>query len=149
MLIAIFLGSLGSYGGMKWYHNRAQLKLPTNTPPDFIFGPVWSTIFALTTLFTLLFWNKYDHHTISFWLIIILVILNMILNTFWSYLFFSRHLIKAALIDAIFLTLTVYAIMGICSYYYSFLLSLLLLPYALWGTFACYLNYQIYQLNHR
>ena len=140
---AMMLGGHFSRLGMEWY--RSSVNLPAITPPSWVFSPVWTVIFILTAVFAVMVWNNFQRTT-SFWLIIGLLLVNMILNVLWSYLFFANHMIGAALIDALALTATVYAMM-LLACLQSWRVALLLVPYAAWGTFACYLNYLVWMLN--
>ncbi|MBW2968908.1 tryptophan-rich sensory protein [Candidatus Woesearchaeota archaeon] len=144
-LITIIISLLGSYltnSGMDWYKT---INLPSFTPAGSFIGIVWTIIFILTTISALIVWNNYSGAD-RFWLIIGLFIANAILNLTWSLLFFNQHLIFLAIIDAVFLDLSVIALM-ILIWPLSKLGAGLLLPYAIWTAFATYLNYRIWLLN--
>jgi len=125
-----------------WYANLIK---PAYMPPNWVFGVVWTIIFALTTISALIFWNK-AYGTKNFWYIIGMFIANSLFNVGWSYLFFVMHALGYALLRAITLEITVIGLITVL-WKYSKTASLLLLPYALWVGFAIILNYHIWLLN--
>lgn len=142
-VLTMSLGGFFTRLGMEWYHT--ELNLPAFTPPDWIFSPVWTLIFILTAVFATVVWNSFPRNT-AFWAIILLLGVNMVLNVLWCYLFFTKHMIAAAFIDSLALTGTVY-IMIVLAGFHSWRVAWFLFPYAIWGMFACYLNYMIMVLN--
>lgn len=151
-----FLGSYFTQIGMPWYD--AEVLKPTLTPPMIAFPIAWTTIYILTTISALIIWNKgtadyqflwFSFHrkpTPKFIWLIALFVLNAILNTLWTYLFFAQRLMYEAFIEMLILEATIIAIM-VLSWRMSKVSSLLLLPYLAWVGFASYLTYQIVQLN--
>ncbi len=129
-------------GVVTWY---PALNKPEFTPPGSLIGIVWTIIYILSCISLILFIN-HGRESHRFWTIIGLFLLNGILNAAWSYIFFTRHLIGLAVLDAILIALTV-GMMIVLSWPYSKMSSLLLLPYLLWVSFASYLTYNIYILN--
>jgi tryptophan-rich sensory protein len=127
---------------MQWYR---QLNLPAITPPDYVFGMVWTIIYILATIAALLVWNKHYRNK-NFSLIMGLFAVNAILNLSWSYFFFYKHAIQIALFDCIAL-----AVVTLLLVYYiwplSRRISALLVPYAIWTIFASYLNFLIWNMN--
>jgi tryptophan-rich sensory protein len=125
-----------------WYQN---LQKPSWQPPDWLFGPVWTTIFSLAALSAAFAWRqaetRADRDTI-----ILLFIANAFFNVFWSALFFRLKRPDWALVEAVFLWFSVLVPL-IYLRRYSSTSSWLLVPYLLWVTFAVALNYQITQLN--
>jgi tryptophan-rich sensory protein len=125
-----------------WYPTIAK---PSFTPQGSVIGIVWTVIFVLSAISLILFINR-GRKAQNFWLIIGVFILNGILNAVWSYLFFTKHMVGFAVIDAVLIGITVGLIM-ILVWPYSKASSLLLLPYLLWTSFASYLTYTIYTMN--
>jgi tryptophan-rich sensory protein len=138
----MLLGGFLCRGGMNWYNSLA---LPAITPPNWVFSPIWTIIFFLTAWFTLVVWNSFIRNE-RFYMIISLLAVNLVLNTAWTCLFFGHHLIGWALVDAIALTITTYGLILLAAPV-SWSVACLLVPYAAWGTFACYLNYLIWVMN--
>lgn len=124
-----------------WY--AGLVRGPLN-PPNWIFGPVWTSLFALMGVAVFLVWEKRKSPggkiALAFFLI------QMVLNVLWSILFFGARSPLAAFVEIIFLWL---AILGtiIAFKKISFAAALLLLPYLAWVSFAAYLNYYIMILN--
>lgn len=132
-----------------WY---SALVKPALNPPAWIFGPVWTTLFALMGASLFLVWNSYSDilkntEMLPVWKRgIALFAIQLALNTLWSFLFFGMHSPGAAFIDIIFLWLSILGTIIIFSKI-SKLSAWLLLPYILWVSFASYLNYAIWALN--
>jgi tryptophan-rich sensory protein len=129
-------------GLTEWYPSIIK---PSYTPPGSVIGIVWTIIYILSAISLILFIDR-GREARKFRLIVGYFILNGILNAVWSYLFFTKHLIGPAVIDAFLILVTVGLIM-ILVWPYSKVSSLLLLPYLLWVSFATYLTYDIFILN--
>lgn len=124
-----------------WYPN---LQRPSWTPPDWVFGPVWSTLYFMMALSSWLVWRD------SPWTIarpaLLLFVVQLILNALWSILFFGLRRPGPAFAEIlILLTLIVATITAFLPL--SFLAAWLLFPYAVWVAFASYLNFRIWQMN--
>lgn len=141
-ILVAWSGSLLTSAGMSWYKS---INIPVWSPPGSVIGAVWTTIFFLSTISALIVWNKSSHDRRFRWIIGIFI-LNAMLNVFWSYLFFSQHLIGSAIFEAAALGLTAYVLI-VLIWPVSRGASLLLVPYAGWTTFATYLTYLIWTLN--
>ena len=88
--VAIFIGVLGGTltDTGPWYQN---LRKPSWQPPDWLFGPAWTLIFALTALSGIKGWNTAPDRATREWIIGVFA-LNGFLNIVWSALFFRlRH----------------------------------------------------------
>ncbi len=125
-----------------WYPG---IHKPSFNPPNWLFGPVWSTLFVMIGIAAYLVWKKKDqiNHlpgTIAIYFI------QLILNLGWSFLFFYKHLIGAALIEICAL-LVVILINGTVFYKIDKTAGLLFVPYFLWVSFATFLTYNIFILN--
>jgi tryptophan-rich sensory protein len=140
-LTVAILGGLSTDLG-PWY---LALKEPFWKPPDFAFGPIWSTIFILSGVAWVgtkhlttdpVFLNRL---TILFWL-------NGFLNIFWSILYFRFQRLDWSLYESVFLWLSVLAIF-LTIRKVSNKYSLYMLPYLIWVSIAIALNYQTLQLN--
>lgn len=125
-----------------WYEGIVK---PNLNPPAWVFGPVWTTLFALMGISAFLIWKKgLDRKDVKMALGIFLG--QLVLNTIWSIIFFGLHSSGGALIEIVFLWLAILATI-ILFYKISRPSAWLLLPYILWVSFAGYLNYSIWQLN--
>lgn len=125
-----------------WY---AGLIKPTLNPPAWVFGPVWTTLYALMGIAAFLVWKKgLDRKNVRIALCVFIG--QLILNTFWSVLFFGLHRIDGALVEIIFLWLAIFATI-IAFFKISKTAAWLLVPYLLWVSFAAYLNFALWTLN--
>lgn len=129
-------------GVTDWY---PEIIKPSYTLPGSFIGVVWTIIFILSAISLILFINRGKGSKI-FWPVIGLFALNGIVNVAWSYIFFTKHLIGLAVIDALIILITV-GMMIVLVRPYSKASSGLLMPYFLWVLFASYLTYDIYTLN--
>jgi tryptophan-rich sensory protein len=141
---AIVVAGLGAWATdlSPWYF---RLKKPTWQPPDWVFGPAWTTIFALTAISAGLAWNQAPDSASRGWIIGLFAI-NGLLNILWSALFFSLKRPDWALIEVVLLWLSILALI-VALAFISTVASWLLVPYLVWVTFAAYLNLTIFRLN--
>lgn len=123
-----------------WY---ATLNKPSFSPPNYLFAPVWTTLFILIGIALYLLWDsKKKEKTVALYLFFA----QMVLNFFWSYIFFGQKQIGWALAEIIILLIVIVA----CIVYFgriSKTAALLFIPYLLWVSFASILNYQVFVLN--
>jgi tryptophan-rich sensory protein len=126
-----------------WY--REELKKPSWQPPDWLFGPAWTLIFALGGLSFYLALRDAPSPD-SRILVTALFAANGVANILWSPLFFTLRRPDWALIEVPFLWLSVLAPI-VLLWPISSTASLLLLPYLAWVTFAAYLNLTVVRLN--
>lgn len=141
--LAGFLGSFFTRPSIEtWY---ATLKKPPFTPPNWLFAPVWITLYALMGVSLFLVWREgLNHKKVRAALGIF--VLQLALNTVWSMVFFGLRSPFAGLIEIAVLWIAVVA-----TILYFFRISrtagLLLIPYILWVSFAVVLNFYISKLN--
>lgn len=125
-----------------WY---AGIVKPTVNPPAWVFGPVWTTLFAFMGIAAFLVWKKgLDRRDVKIALSIFLG--QLALNTLWSIIFFGFHSPGGAFVEIIFLWFSIVATI-ITFAKISRPAAWLLLPYILWVSFAMYLNFAIWTLN--
>ncbi len=136
------LGSLSTATSVKnWY---AQLRKPALNPPDWIFGPVWTTLYFMMALSAWMVWRSAGwRHARSG---LLLFFLQLLLNTLWSGLFFGLRRPGLALIDVHLLLGTIVAT-AIVFREFSPAAFWLFIPYIAWVTFAAHLNFRLWQLN--
>jgi len=148
-----------------WYKS---LNKPSFNPPNWIFGPVWTTLFVLMGISLYLVWSKkfivrnelklpkrkawnpWSQNFLSGSLkkanIILIFILQLVLNILWSVIFFGTHSAGAAFFELLMLWFAI--IFTIINFYrVSKVSAWLLLPYILWVSFAGILNLAIFLLN--
>jgi len=140
--LAGFLGSLFTTPAIPtWY---ATLKKPFFTPPNWIFSPVWISLYILMGISLFLIWQRPDHPKFKTALIFFFV--QLILNIFWSVAFFGLRFPLLGLVDIILLWIAI--LLTIQNFLkVSKMAGLLLLPYLLWVSFATLLNFSLWFLN--
>ena len=122
-----------------WY---SQLIKPSFNPPDWIFAPVWTTLYLMITVAIWFFWHSKNRNMNTVYIYFI----HLIFNTTWSIIFFVFHNIFLALI--ILIILIVLIIILIVRFKRVNLLSTyLMIPYLLWSCFALILNVNLLILN--
>lgn len=126
-----------------WY---ATLAKPALNPPVWIFGPVWTTLFAMMGVAAFLIWkNGLARKDVKIALIIFDI--QLILNVFWSIIFFGWHSPGGAFAEIIFLWFAIFATIILFAKI-SKPAALFLIPYIIWVSFAGYLNFSIWQLSN-
>ena len=142
-LLAGFIGSIATMPSIPtWY---ASLQKPAFNPPNWIFAPVWTTLFIMMGVAAYLIWDKgLEKKEVRSALAIFG--LQLILNVLWSVLFFGIQLPLFAFIDIIMLWASILATI-IYFYRISAAAAYLLIPYILWVSFASILNLSIVILN--
>jgi len=125
-----------------WYYG---LKKPSWQPPDWLFGPAWTTIFILEAASAVIGWHA-AHSERAEGALIGTYIANGIFNMLWSLLFFTRRRPDHALGEVGFLWASVLAMIVVLQHIAG-PAWLFLLPYLLWVSFASFLNYTIVRLN--
>ncbi len=125
-----------------WY---ANLNKPAFTPPNWLFGPVWTTLYILMGISAFLVWRKGLNNK-AVRKAIIFFIIQLIFNALWSLLFFGLQSPLLGLIDIFLLVFAI--ILTLISFEeISGWAALLLVPYLAWVAFAAILNLAIYFLN--
>ncbi len=143
ILLALLVGGLGGAATTigPWYFGLIK---PSWQPPDWLFGPVWTTIYVLTAIAGVKAWNRGNEEQRRHYLGALF--LNCALNILWSAIFFKSQRPDLALIEVVPLWLSV-LLLAVLPWKYSRASSWLLLPYLLWVAFAAYLNWTIARLN--
>ncbi len=121
-----------------WYEGLAK---PEWTPPNWIFGPVWSLIYLFIAFAGWLVWRSQGLGPALFWWFV-----QLALNGLWSYFMFGQHDISTAMIDISALWLAIAAFI-LASWRVNRLAVLLFVPYLAWVSFAAALNFAVLQLN--
>lgn len=144
--LAGFLGSIANITAIDtWY---TTLNRPELNPPNWIFAPVWTTLFLLMGWALYLVWQKRPWGGINKKVELALFIFytQLIFNIAWSYLFFYFQSPVFALLDIV--VLWVLILLNIIFFLkVDWRAGVLLIPYLLWVSFASYLNYAIFLLN--
>lgn len=124
-----------------WY---ASLAKPAWTPPNWLFAPVWTTLYVLMAIAAWLIWKDNGIRGAS--LALALFAVQLALNIGWSALFFRWHQPGAAFAEILLLWVVV--LLTIVAFWkLSPTAGLLLVPYLGWLGFAACLNYAIFRMN--
>ena len=164
--LAGVVGSIFTTSQIRFWYNG--LNKPSFNPPNWIFGPVWTTLFVLMGISLYLVWiknwepknkivlknrkpwNKWSRKLLSgSWQkanIISIFATQLVLNILWSIIFFGAHSAGVAFFELLMLWFAI--IFTIINFYrVSKAAAWLLLPYLLWVSFAGVLNYFLWVLN--
>ncbi len=122
-----------------WY---SFLNKPSFNPPDWIFAPVWTSLYLMMTIAIWIFWHNKnrDMNTVYIYFI------HLVFNTTWSIVFFVFHhmllalIVLIALIGLIIILIVRFKRVNLVSSY-------LMIPYVLWCSFALILNFNLIILN--
>ncbi len=142
--LAGVIGSIFTVSNINtWY---IDLSKPLLNPPNWVFGPVWITLYFLMGIALFLVWNKGLDSRFSK-NAFILFIVQLVFNAMWSIVFFGLHQLLISVFVIIILWLLIFV--NIVQFgKISKPAAYLLLPYILWVSFASYLNIAIYILNN-
>lgn len=142
MLVGAISGYFTSSGVNGWY---AVANKPWFNPPNWIFAPVWTSLYILMGIALFLVW-KSDAATSTKQAAIALFAVQLTLNFFWSIIFFKLQQPGWAFAEIIMMwvmiLLTIFSFGKISS-----TAAWLLVPYISWVSFASVLNYSIWRLN--
>ena len=123
---------------------HAELTKPSWNPPNWVFAPVWSTLYTLMAISAWRVWREGGFEARL--LPLALFISQLAVNGLWSWLFFGLHQPLLGFIDIaalwILLLGTIVTFWGACR-----LAAWLLVPYLAWITFAACLNFALWRLN--
>lgn len=139
-LVTGMIGGIASAGAIDtWYRTLAK---PSWNPPDWVFGPVWTTLYVMMAVAAWLVWRTRDR----VWPAMALFFVQLALNLLWSLLFFGARSPGLALIEVVFLwggvLLTMLAFFG-----RQTVAGWLFVPYLAWVSFAGVLNFAIWSMN--
>jgi translocator protein len=141
--LAGVVGSLFTFSAIPtWY---AALKKPSFSPPNWIFGPVWITLYTLMGIAAYFVWQARDINKLAKPAIIIFLI-HLALNALWSILFFGLKNPSLAFLEIIVLWLFI-VVLVVLFYKIDKTAGYLLIPYLAWVSFAAFLNFSIWRLN--
>lgn len=124
-----------------WYVDLAK---PWFNPPGWVFGPVWTILYAMMGLALYHVWKEDAEGKSP---AVILFFVQLLFNAAWSFIFFGARSIFIAFIEITVLWLFILATLFLF-WRISTTAVYLLVPYLLWVTFAALLNYSIWKLNN-
>lgn len=140
--------SIGGFAGMftskaipVWY---ATLNSPSFNPPNWLFGPVWTTLYLIMGFSLYLIWKQEKSKERN--LAILVFFIQLALNFAWSFIFFYFNNIGLAFAEIIILWLSI-VVMLFQFYKIKPLAAYINIPYLLWVSFASMLNLSYFLLN--
>ena len=142
LLITFLASGIGGYTTATfkepWY---SQIIRPSFSPPSWVFGPVWTTLYILMSVAIWFNWISYrNKKTLNIYFV------HIVFNSLWSVIFFGFHQILLSVFNLLIILFFIVWLMII--YYKTTKLSFLLMtPYLLWSSFAFLLNVNIFYLN--
>jgi benzodiazapine receptor len=136
------IGGLFTYPAIPgWYQG---LEKPSWTPPDAVFGPVWTVLYIFMAVAAWLVWKRggwtAQRGPLTLWGV------QLVLNSLWSILFFGMRNPALGLMEIVILWLAILATL-FAFWKVSRLAGGLLIPYLAWVSYASALNYSIFRLN--
>lgn len=124
-----------------WY---PTLTKPVFNPPNWVFGPVWTTLFALMGIAAWFAWRTPPSKARSLGLRLFWA--QLALNVLWSLIFFRGHALLGAAVEVVLLLAAIVSTTVVFRRV-STAAALLMVPYALWVGFATLLTWAIWRLN--
>ena len=136
---ASFIGGLVTINFKEpWY---SELVRSSFSPPDWIFAPVWTTLYFLMSFAIWNVWVKsFEKKLLKIYFI------HLFFNSTWSIVFFGFHLIGIALVNLVIILIFIIILMK--EYFSMDKMSFyLMVPYLAWSSYALILNSSIFLLN--
>jgi len=143
LCIGYFSGIITRESIEVWYPTLVK---PSFNPPNWIFAPVWSTLYVMMGIAAGLVWNRMESDRINARKGLQFFAIQLLLNFLWSYLFFGLHNPLLALVELIVLWLMIFETYVVFKKVDK-IAGMLLLPYLAWVSFAGILNAAIFWLN--
>ena len=122
-----------------WYSTIIK---PTFNPPEWVFAPVWITLYISMSVAIWLIWINPKRVE----KIIYIYFIHLLINGSWSIFFFGLHLI---LVSLVIIALIIFLVAWLIKLYYPInkFSSFLMVPYLMWLSYAFVLNFYIFILN--
>ncbi len=143
ILAALAVGAAGTFftepSIPTWY---ANLRHPTIAPPNWVFAPVWTTLYVLMAVAAWRVWRITGLNSPP----LIAYGIQLALNFFWSAIFFGLHQIGLALVEIAVLDVAI-LVTSLQFFRHDRLAGFLMLPYLAWTGFASVLNHAFWTLN--
>lgn len=140
--VGLVSGLFTARGIREWY---AGIVKPSFTPPDAVFGPVWTLLYFMMGTALYLVWRRWDGSP-AVRAALIAFAAQLLLNGLWSFLFFGLRNPLAGFSEIVLLWAAILLTIALF-WRVSRLAGLLLVPYAFWVTFAAVLNWSLFRLN--
>ena len=149
VVFVLICQAAGGIGGLftatsvgTWY---AALRKPPYNPPGWIFGPVWTVLYALMGVAAWLVVRR-GWNSVAVKAALAAFVAQLVLNMLWSAVFFGMRSPGIAFIELLGLWVAILVTIRLF-WRVSPTAGALLVPYVLWVSFAAVLNYSIWRLN--
>lgn len=143
ILLCLAVGSIGGFATQHsidtWYVNLAK---PSWNPPNWVFAPVWTTLYIMMGIAAWLVWRTKDRIGPA----MVLFFAQLGFNLLWSLVFFGLRSPGWALVEVVFLVSSV-ALTMLAFFGRQATAGWLFVPYLAWVSFAAVLNFAIWWLN--
>ena len=137
---ASFIGGMATISFKEpWY---SQLTKSNFNPPDWVFAPVWTTLYLMMTLAIWIYWHSKNREMNTIYIYFI----HIVFNTTWSIVFFGLHQILLALF-VLMILIALIIILILRFKRVNYVSTYLMIPYLLWCCYALFLNFNILLLN--
>ena len=142
LLVCLGAGWVGSrFLPGVWYES---LKKPSWTPPNSVFSPVWTGLYIMMAIAAWTVWENRHYKKAA--VPLVLFVLQLILNSLWTCIFFGLHRPGLAFLEiAVLWFLLLATLIGF--WRVKNIAGVLMIPYILWLSFALLLNFEIWRLN--
>jgi translocator protein len=145
ILIPLIIGGVSGYftsaSIATWY---LTLNKPFFNPPNYLFGPVWTTLYILMGISFYIILKKAKSEDLT--KLTTIFVVQLTLNFLWSFIFFKYQNLGLALVEIVLMWASILT-MILVFYKTDRLAGLMNIPYLLWVSFATLLNASIYYLN--
>jgi benzodiazapine receptor len=144
--IPVLIGGISGFftvsGVESWYQT---IQKPSWNPPNWIFGPVWTTLYVMMGIALWLVWKEDTSRELKM-IAFILFGVQLILNFLWSFIFFKLEQPGFAFLEILFMWVAILATIFAFAQVNK-AAAWLLVPYISWVSFAAILNFTIWRLN--
>ena len=143
-LISVPAGFITSNNVLSWY---ADIIRPGFSPPNWVFGPVWSFLYAIMSVAVWNVWNNTKEINKSLGIkILSIYFIHLLVGASWSFVFFGLHKI---LLGVVVIVMIISFILYLMKLYWqiSKISTYIMIPYLAWSCYALLLNFSIWKLN--
>jgi len=143
-LISVPAGFITSKNVLSWY---ADITRPSFSPPNWVFGPVWTFLYFTMSAAVWNVWNKVKEDNKSLGIkIASIYFFHLLVGASWSFVFFGLHQIFLGFVIIIIIISFILYLMKMY-WQISKISTFIMIPYLAWSCYALILNFFIWKLN--
>ena len=143
-LISVPAGFITSKNVLSWY---ADITRPSFSPPNWVFGPVWTFLYFTRSAAVWNVWNKVKDNNKSLGIkIVSIYFFHLLVGASWSFVFFGLHQIFLGFVVIIIIISFILYLMKMY-WQISKISTFIMIPYLAWSCYALVLNFSIWKLN--